>query len=343
MIHIDEKYYFYLLLIIPILGVFFVFMLLWRNKTQRIFAKKQSLLRLAPERSSFKYWVKFCLFIVVLFFIIIGLVNPKIGTKIETVKREGIDIVFAIDVSKSMLAEDVKPNRIDKAKHIISEVIGNLHGDRIAFVPYAGQAYALLPLTSDYSAAKMFLQGLNTDMLSSQGTAVSEALQVSLEYFKNSDQSSKLLIVISDGEDHQEGVSEVLQNIKDKGIRVYTIGLGTSQGANIPIKENGRITLKTDSKGEIVTTKLNKELLEEMANQGNGKYFDGSNTREVTDNIKKALENIEKNEYESQVFSDYKDQFQWFLGIALFLLVLDIFISYKKTAWVKKLNLFNEK
>ncbi|MDO4881555.1 MAG: VWA domain-containing protein [Capnocytophaga sp.] len=343
MIHIDEKFYFYLLILLPILGVFFVLILLWRKKTQRIFANKESLSKLAPERSYFKYWVKFCFFAIILFFIIIGLTNPKIGTKIETVKREGIDIVFAIDVSKSMLAEDVKPSRMEKAKHIVSEIINNLKGDRIAFVPYAGQAYAMLPLTSDYSAAKMFLQGLNTDMLSSQGTAVGDALQVSLEYFKSSTQASKLLIVISDGEDHEAGVSEVIDEIKDKGIRVYTIGLGTTQGSTIPIKENGRTTFKTDREGEVVITKLNKELLEEMAKEGNGKYFDGSNTREVTNNIQKALNNIEKNEYESQIFSDYKDQFQWFLGIALFFLVLDVFISYKKTAWVKKLNLFNEK
>lgn len=242
-----------------------------------------------------------------------------------------------------MLAEDVKPNRIEKAKHIISQVIEQLHGDRVAFVPYAAQAYPQLPLTSDYSAAKIFLQGINTDMLSSQGTAIREAIQTAVDYFKDSGQASKILVILSDGEDHEQGVGDLLQEINDKGIRIFTIGLGTAQGATIPITENGQTFPKRDKDGQVVITKLNQPLLEEIAQGASGKYFDGTNTREVLDNIKKALDNIEKNEYESQVFSDYKDQFQWFLAIAFVLLVIDIFISYKKTSWVRALNLFGEK
>ena len=265
------------------------------------------------------------------------------GTKLEMVKREGVDIVFAIDVSKSMLAEDVKPNRIEKAKRIISETIEILHGDRIAFIPYAAQAYPQLPLTSDYSSARIFLQGINTDMLSSQGTAIGEAIQTAINYFENSTQTSKILIILSDGEDHQQVASEILQEVKDKGIRIFTIGLGTLQGATIPIKENGQFFPKRDQNGEVVITKLNQALLEQIAQETNGKYFDGANTQQVIENLQKSLENIEKNEYESQEFSDYKDQFQWFLAIALFLLLADIFISYRKTAWVRALNLFGEK
>jgi len=287
--------------------------------------------------------VKFAFFALVFIFIVIGLVNPKIGTKLETVKREGVDIVFAIDVSKSMLAEDVKPSRIEKAKRIISELIELLHGDRIAFIPYAAQAYPQLPLTSDYSAAKIFLEAINTDMLSSQGTAIGEAIQTAINYFEDSNQSSKILIILSDGEDHQQGATEMIQEVKEKGIRIFTIGLGTTQGTTIPIKENGQTFPKRDKDGEVVITKLNQALLEEIAQEGDGKYFDGSNTQQVIDNLQKVLNNIEKNEYESQVFSDYKDQFQWLLAGAFLLLVIDVFISYKKTTWVRTLNLFNEK
>mgnify|MGYP000845834298 FL=1 len=343
MIHLEEKIYFYLLLLLPLFTLLYVGVQLWRARAVKRFAEKSTFSRLASETSHFKPWVKFVFFILVFTFIVIGLVNPKVGTKLETVKREGVDIVFAIDVSKSMLAEDVKPNRIEKAKHIISQVIEQLHGDRVAFVPYAAQAYPQLPLTSDYSAAKIFLQGINTDMLSSQGTAIREAIQTAVDYFKDSGQASKILVILSDGEDHEQGVGDLLQEINDKGIRIFTIGLGTAQGATIPITENGQTFPKRDKDGQVVITKLNQPLLEEIAQGASGKYFDGTNTREVLDNIKKALDNIEKNEYESQVFSDYKDQFQWFLAIAFVLLVIDIFISYKKTSWVRALNLFGEK
>lgn len=343
MIHLEEKIYFYLLLLLPSFVLFYIGVQYWKARAVRRFAQKATFSRLAPETSYFKPWVKFVFFCLISFFIIIALVNPKVGTKLETVKREGVDIVFAIDVSKSMLAEDIKPNRIEKAKHLISQIIDQLHGDRIAFVPYAAQAYPQLPLTSDYSAAKIFLEGINTNMLSSQGTAIRDAIQTAIDYFQNSGQASKILMILSDGEDHEQGVEDVLQQVKDRGIRIFTIGLGTAQGATIPITENGATFPKRDSNGEVVITKLNQPLLEALAQGASGKYFDGANTRQVLDNIQKAFENIEKNEYESQVFSDYKDQFQWFLAIALFLLVLDVFISYKKTFWVRKLNLFGEK
>lgn len=343
MIHIEEKIYFYLLLLIPFFAVAYLGLQFWKARASKAFAQRISLSKLVPEHSLFKTWLKFILFVFIFAMIIVGLANPKVGTKLETVKREGVDIVFAIDVSKSMLAEDVKPNRIEKAKRIISETIEILHGDRIAFIPYAAQAYPQLPLTSDYSSARIFLQGINTDMLSSQGTAIGEAIQTAINYFENSTQTSKILIILSDGEDHQQGASEILQEVKDKGIRIFTIGLGTLQGATIPIKENGQFFPKRDQNGEVVITKLNQALLEQIAQETNGKYFDGANTQQVIENLQKSLENIEKNEYESQEFSDYKDQFQWFLAIALFLLLADIFISYRKTAWVRALNLFGEK
>ena len=343
MIHIEEKIYFYLLLLLPLIVLLYFGVQFWKAKASKHFAQKATFARLVPQRSFFKPWVKLVFFALVFVFIVIALANPKVGTKLETVKREGVDIVFAIDVSKSMLAEDVKPNRIEKAKHIISQLIEVLHGDRVAFIPYAAQAYPQLPLTSDYSSAKIFLEGINTNMLSSQGTAIGEAIQMAINYFEESSQTSKILIILSDGEDHQQGVDTVIQEAKDKGIRLFTIGLGTAQGATIPVSENGQIVAKRDNNGQVVITKLNQALLEEIAQEGGGKYFNGANTKEVLDALQKALDTIEKNEYESQVFSDYKDQFQWFLVIAFALLAIDIFISYKKTSWVRRLNLFGER
>lgn len=343
MIHIDEKLYFYLIFIIPILWIFYFGLQVWKRRARTRFADKTAMQKLAPERSVFKTWIKFAVIALALISLVVALANPKVGTKLKTIKREGVDIVFAIDVSKSMLAEDTKPNRLEKAKRITSEVINNLHGDRIGLVAYAGQAYPQLPLTTDYSAAKMFLQNMNTNMLSSQGTAIQQAINVAGNYFQKESPTTRLLFILSDGEDHEMGASETATQAKDNGIRVFTIGIGTEKGSTIAEKNGQTQILKRDLNGEVVITKLNKGLLEEIAQEGGGKYLDGTNTQNVVDAIKNTLEGVEKNEYESQMFSDYKDQFQWFVGFALLLLIGDIFISYRKTAWVQKLNLFGEK
>ena len=344
MIHIEHKIYLYALLLLPLLWLCFVGVMLWKKKAHRKFAQKQALQRLMPERSSFKPWVKFFLLEVILALILIALANPKVGTQLQTVKRQGVDMVFAVDVSKSMLAQDVKPSRLERAKRIVSEVMNQLHSDRVGLVPYAGQAYAQLPLTSDYAAAKMFLQSLNTQMLSSQGTAIKEALLVGANYFKEDAQGARLLFVLSDGEDHEQGAQEVAEQIREKGIKIYTIGIGTQKGGTIPEKQNGQSpTYKRDENGEVVITRLNPDLLKEIAQETSGEYFEGNNTQQTTQKIEQILQGLEKNEYEQQVFSDYQDQFQWFIAAALLVLALDFFVSFKKTAWVQKLNLFNEK
>ncbi len=277
--------------------------------------------------------------------LILGLANPKIGTKLETVKREGVDIVFAIDVSKSMLAEDIAPNRLEKSKRLVSEIINQLASDRIGIIAYAGQATPQLPITTDYGVAKMFLQYLNTDLLSSLGTAIDEAIKLATTYYDDEDQTNKVLFIVSDGEDHSEGLAiDAVDLAVEQGIRIFTIGVGKEKGAPIPLKRNG-ITqeLKKDGQGEVVITKLNKEILTEIAEKGNGEYIDGSNTDEAVEKIKEALNQMDKMEFEAKQFADYKDQFQWFLGAGLFFLFLDIFLLDRKTKWLKKLNLFNEK
>lgn len=343
MIHIDEKTYFYLLLLVPLLIFFYAWVQFSKRKMQRQFATKEALKRLAPEASAGKGWLKFGFLALALVCLIVALANPKIGTKIQNLKMEGVDIVFAIDVSKSMLGEDVKPNRLEKAKHLTSEIINQLSGDRIGLVAYAGQAFPQLPLTSDYAAAKMFLHNMNTEMLSSQGTAIDQAIGVASGYFKDERPTSRLIFIISDGEDHQEEASEMVQQVAETGVRIYTIGLGSAKGTTIPIKEGQTQVYKRDQNGEVVITKLNRPLLEEIAKQGGGRYIDGNNTQEVLQNVKNILSGVDKNEYQSQLFSDYKDQFQWFVGAALLLIVIDMFISFRKTPWLRKLNLFGEK
>tara|TARA_R110002153_G_scaffold3907_3_gene18726 strand:+ start:108 stop:1019 length:912 start_codon:yes stop_codon:yes gene_type:complete len=300
---------------------------------------------LTPNRSSNKGVIKLIVLILGLALLIVGLVNPKIGTKLETVKREGVDIVFAVDVSKSMLAEDIAPNRIEKAKRLVSEIINQLASDRIGIIAYAGQAYPQLPITTDYSAAKMFLQGMNTDMLTSQGTAIDQAIELATTYYDDAEQTNRVLFIISDGEDHSEGSTlDAVEDAVDEGITIYTIGVGKEKGAPIPIKRNGILeSLKKDNQGETVITKLNKEVLIDIASEGNGQYIDGSNTDAAVEIIKNELLQMDKKEFEAKQFAEYKDQFQWFIGAALLLLFLDIFILDRKTKWLKNLNLFNEK
>ena len=339
---LDEKKYLYLLLILPLVVLIFLFNLYWKRKKQREFGDLEMVKKLSPESSVFKPVLKISILILALLGLILGLVNPKIGTKMETVKREGIDIVFAIDVSKSMLAEDVAPNRLDKSKQIVSQIINQLGSDRIGIVAYAGSAFPVLPITTDYSVAKMFLQSMNTDMVSSVGTSFNEAINLSSTYFDDK-KTSKLLIMISDGEDHNEGADEAAEEANKLGIKIITIGVGTEKGGTIPLKRNGIVEgFKKDNNNEVVITKLVPESLTAIAKATKGGYVNGNNTKEVLEYIKNALNNIQKTEFEATEMADFQSQFQWFLGFAFFLLFVDVFLLERKTSWVKKLDLFNE-
>ena len=275
--------------------------------------------------------------------LVFGLVNPKIGTELKTVKREGVDIVFAIDVSKSMLAEDIAPNRIFKAKRLVSEIFNKLGSDRVGIIAYASTAIPVLPITNDFSSAKMFLESLNTDMLSSQGTSIVEAIELSKGYFDDENQTNRVLCILSDGEDHEYDENQFISTLSDSGIIILSVGLGSTKGAPIPIKENNIVkSYKKDDKGEVVITKLNDELLKKIATQSSGKYIKGDNTSLVVDEIINELKEMDKKEFESKQFVSFKDQFQWFLGAGLLLFLVNSIIFDKKTKWIEKLNLFNE-
>lgn len=340
---LDEKKYLYLLFILPIVVLVFLINLYWKRKKQREFGDLDLVKKLSPESSVFKPVLKLVLLLLALLGLILGLVNPKIGTKMETVKREGIDIVFAMDVSKSMLAEDVAPNRLDKSKQIVSQIINQLGSDRIGIVAYAGSAFPVLPITTDYGVAKMFLQSMNTGMVSSQGTSLDEAIKLSSTYFDDKSKTSKLLILISDGEDHSEGAESAAEEAKKLGMKIITIGIGTEKGGTIPLKKNGIVeSFQRDNNNEVVITKLNRASLEAIAKATKGGYVNGNNTKEVLEYIKNALDKIQKTEFEATEMADFQSQFQWFLGFAFVLLFLDIFLLERKTSWVNKLNLFNE-
>lgn len=340
---LEEKIYFWLLCIIPVLVVLFIGLSYWRYRAQKKYAEQHMLDHLIPDRSWFKPILKLVTVSFAIIFIVLALVNLKAGTKLETVKREGVDIVFAVDVSKSMLAEDIAPNRLQKTQQLVTQIINNLASDRIGLIAYAGSAVPQLPITTDYGSAKMFLQSLNTELISSQGTAISEAIQLAESYYGEDSEAAKILVIISDGEDHEGETISVAESAAEKGIRIITIGVGTEKGGTIPIKKNGIVKeFKKDREGKTVITKLDQENLTAIADAANGKYIDGTITADVIEQLKEELSGIDKVEFESQQYADFESQYQWFLGFGLFFLLLDIFYLEKKTGWLKKLNLFNE-
>tara|TARA_B100001094_G_scaffold260895_1_gene261489 strand:- start:74 stop:1111 length:1038 start_codon:yes stop_codon:yes gene_type:complete len=344
MYQLEETSYFYILLIIPIMIIGFLFLKTWKKNIQKKYISENLLQFLSPNISNFKPRIKLLFLILFILFSTIALVNPKIGTELKTVKREGVDIVFALDVSKSMLAEDIAPNRLEKAKRIVSEIINTLNNDRVGVIAYAATALPILPITDDYSTAKTFLQSLNTDMLSSQGTAIIQSISLAQKFYDDEDQTNRVLCILSDGEDHEVERQNLLELAERSGITIITIGLGSVKGAPIPIKENNIVkSYKKDENGDVVVTKLNTQLLNTIANSSSGIYIDGVNTELVVEEISKRLKEMDKKEFESKQFVAYKDQFQWFISFAILFLSLELLVFEKKTYWVKKLNLFNEK
>lgn len=343
MLIFEDKIYFWLFWIIP--AVIFIFLLtrLWRRRVQNKFASVESLKKLSPDKSRFKPLLKLVLFILALTCFIMALVNPKLGTEVETVKRKGVDIVFAMDVSRSMLAEDIAPNRLEKGKRLVQQIIGNLQGDRVGIIAYAGSAFPQLPITTDYGAANLFLNELHTEMLSSQGTAIAKAIELSLEYYDDDSKTARVLFLLSDGEDHGGEIDLIAQEASKKGIRIFTIGLGTERGGRIPIKTNGRIKeFLKDRAGETVITRMDEQNMKNIAKVTRGEYVNGQDTDQVIKKVNEFLESLEKSEFESTEFASFKSQFQWFLGFGILFIILDILLLERKTAWLQKLNLFNE-
>lgn len=331
MYQLDEISFIYLGLIIPILFLVFLIFRRWQKKSIRKYFDINTIKFLSPEISNSKPLLKFIIISFALLMLVISLVNPKIGTELKTVKREGVDIVFAIDVSKSMLAEDIAPNRIIKSKRIVSELFNNLGSDRVGIIAYASTAIPVLPITTDFSSARMFLESLNTDMLSSQGTSIAEAINLSKNYFNDENQTNRVLCVISDGEDHEIQNNNLSDIAKEAGITIISIGVGSPNGAPIPIKENDIVkSYKKDDKGEVVITKLNENILKDMATQTGGIYFKGDNTNSVVSSIVDELKEMDKQEFESKQFVSFKDQFQWFLFVGLFLIILDVVVLKEK-------------
>lgn len=318
----------YLIGIIPLLIVFFIIVFRQKRKSTALFASSELFQKLSRSVSQKRQVWKVILAIIVVFLLILSLARPQLGTRLQSVEREGQDIMIALDVSLSMLAEDIAPNRLEKAKHEISSFINRLEGDRIGLIAFSGKAFVQCPLTLDYGAANMFLDVMEPELIPVPGTALSEAIQKAVTSFVEKERKHKVLILITDGEGHVGEPIEMAKAASKEGVVIYCVGIGSSQGVPIPmVDERGNRTgFKKDRNGEVVMTKLDELTLEKIALETGGKYYRASAGEVELDKIYSDIEDMEKKELASQQFSQYEDRFQGLLGLALFLLVLEVLI-----------------
>jgi len=337
MIQFERPDILYLLFLIPILLLWFIINQKQNRKRMLSFAQDDLLATLMPDRSLRRPKIKFLFISLSIIFFIVGLANPQIGSKLEEMKRQGVEIIIALDVSNSMLAEDIKPNRLERAKRTISQLINKLHGDKVGLIVFAGKAYVQMPTTTDYRAAKMFLSSISPGIVPVQGTAIGEAIDLGINSFTKDNDKNKVLLVITDGENHEEGAIKLAEQATTQGIHVYTIGMGLAEGTPIPVYDRyGRKDYRRDKEGKVIVTKLNEEMLQQVAVAGEGMYLPATQLENLFEDIQK----MDKQEFESKVYSDYEDRFQYFFGLALFFLLLEFIVLNKKNRYLKNVNLF---
>jgi len=344
MVRFEHIEYLYLLLGIPLFTILFVFGLRMRTVLLKRLGDLNILNRLIPDASKDKVILKFIILNIAYALIVIGLANPQTGSRLETIQRKGIDLVVALDISNSMLAQDIKPDRLSRAKQALFKLIDRLKGDRIGIIIFAGKAYTQLPITTDYAAAKMFVSTISTKDIPSQGTAIGEAIMLGTNSFDENDHS-KAIIIITDGENHEGNAIETATAASDLGIKVYTIGMGLPDGSPIPVLNSyGQQTgFKKDREGNTVITKLNEVMLQQIAAAGKGDYVRANNTQAGLTKIFEKINALEKSEIETRMFTDYEDQFQYFIGFGLLLLFLEFLIFDRKTRWANRIRLFEKK
>jgi len=341
MFRLEHSYFLYGLILIPVLAIFFLLFMQWKRKAMARFGQMKVIGRLFPAFSRGRHYFKFFLLMTAFVFIIIGLANPQIGSKLVKAERKGIDIMILLDVSNSMLAEDIQPNRLEKAKQSISRLLDKLGNDRIGIIVFAGNAYTQLPITTDYAAARLFLSTINTGIVPTQGTAIGKAIDMAINSFDENNHS-KAIVIITDGENHEGDALQATQLAAEKDIRVYTIGMGSPEGSPIPVYRNGQITgYKKDKEGNTVVTKLNEQMLQQIASAGSGVYIRANNTSAGLRKIFDEINKLEKQEFDSKTFADYEDRFQYFIAIGLILLLIELLIVERRSKWVDKIKLFN--
>lgn len=330
----------YLLILVPILIGFFYYALIIKSKRLKTLGNKALLRTLMPEASRIRPRAKFYLLLVALVLSIFMMAGPQFGTKLEKQKRQGAEVVIAVDVSNSMLSQDLKPDRMSRAKRILGGLIDNLQEDKVALMVFAGDAYVQMPLTTDVSSAKMFLSNINPGMVPIQGTAIGMAIKRSMSLFSNTDTNvGKTIIIITDGENHEDDAVAMAKKALESGITVNVMGVGTPEGAPIPIA--GTNSFRKDKYGNVVVTKLNESMCQEIASAGGGAYVKADNSSAAVRALTSELEKLSKSEIESQVYSQYNEQYTVIAWIVLILLVVECLLLERKNPLFKNIKLFS--
>ena len=312
-----------------------------KRKQLEEFGDPELMEALMPNASRVRPAVKFSILMVALALLIFAAARPQYGQSEHTEKRQGIEAIVALDISNSMLAEDVAPNRLDRAKQMLSKLMDNMVNDKVGLVVFAGEAFVQLPITCDYVSAKMFLNSIKPELIKTQGTAIGSALSTSIRCFGEQSETSRAIILITDGENHEDDAVSVAQKAKEMGIQVLVVGIGKPEGSPIPLP--GTNNFIKDRQGNVVVSKLNEEMCREIAQAGGGIYVRCDNSNTATKAIQKELNKLATQEIETQVFTDYNEQFQSFALLALLLLVIDFFIFNRKNKSLTKLDIFGEK
>ncbi len=331
--------YLYLLFILPCLVGFYIYSRVSKRKALRKYGNPELLSELMPEVSPKRQHLKFWLLFGAITLVIFVIAGPQFGSKLETVKRQGVEIMVCLDVSNSMLAEDVAPNRLEKAKQMLSRLTDGLNNDKVGLIVFAGDAFTQLPITSDYASAKMFLSSINPSMVSSQGTAIGAAINLANRSFTPSETSDKAIILITDGENHEDDAIGAAKKSAEKGIHVNIVGMGLPQGSPIPI--GGNNNFMKDKEGNVVITKLNEQMCQDIAAAGNGLYVRADNTNSALKALQGEIEKMNKSELDSKVYSEYNEQFQVLAWIVLFLLIIEFLTLDRKNRIFRKVKLFS--
>lgn len=337
MFRFEHLTHLYALAAIPVLA--FLFYLTRRNRALDVlkFGEFDLVRRLMPQVSLLKHPLKFGILMVAFAFLVIGWANPQWGTKRERAKRRASDVIIALDISNSMLSDDIKPNRLERGRAFALDLATALKGERIGFVEFAGNAYLQTPLTTDYAAASMFIKSANPSHAPTQGTAIDEAISLSEKTFGKEAKNHKVLIIISDGEDHDSEAIDRAKEAHDNGLLIFTVGVGTTEGGMIPIDfGNGLIDFKRDENGQPVRSKVNEKMLTDVANASEGTYFNLAATSNIIEALKNRVDKVEKRALEARSFSEFESYFQWFVGIALLILVAEFMMPYRKNDWEEK-------
>ncbi len=332
--------YFYLLIAVPVLLAVYIYSNYRRNRNLRLYGDVNLLKSLMPDVSVYRPGLKFWLSLAALVLIVVTLARPQFGSKKETVTRQGIEVVIALDISNSMMAEDIAPNRLEKAKKIISRLIDKFENDKVGLIVFAGDAFVQLPITNDFISAKMFLETISPALISRQGTDIGGAINLAMKSFTSTEGVGKAIVLITDGENHEGGAEEAAKMATEKGMNVYVMGIGSLEGAPIPADDSN--DYRRDKEGNVVVTKLNEEMAQSVAQAGNGAYIRVDNTNNAEKLLNKEIDKLAKADVTTEVYTEFNEQFKFIAWLAFILLVIEALILTGKSRFTRGFKLFDK-